>query len=246
MHLKLKTLVAAVAFAAAGMANAAFVVPTATGTGGMTFAAVNADGTLGYIQNLGSTYTAFNSGNVPLSTNLGSTFTSNFNTSNASTWSWYVFNDNGNNLITTLSSLNTGAPEDPNGGKETVGQIATINAAIQTYMFDVQNAAGTADSLLVTSPTAVHNPIQLVTGYAANLAYSTNDLIGFGSMNFYKMTAFGPAYNPSTVTQLAGTWTLASNGDLTYSVSNVPLPAAVWLFGSGLLGLVGVARRRKT
>ena len=26
----------------------------------------------------------------------------------------------------------------------------------------------------------------------------------------------------------------------------VPLPAAVWLFGSGLLGLVGISRRRKT
>lgn len=29
------------------------------------------------------------------------------------------------------------------------------------------------------------------------------------------------------------------------SVSNIPIPAAVWLFGSGLLGLVGVARRKK-
>jgi len=28
------------------------------------------------------------------------------------------------------------------------------------------------------------------------------------------------------------------------SVSAIPVPAAVWLFGSGLLGLVGVARRR--
>jgi hypothetical protein len=28
-------------------------------------------------------------------------------------------------------------------------------------------------------------------------------------------------------------------------VSQVPVPAAVWLFGSGLMGLVGVARRRK-
>ena len=29
------------------------------------------------------------------------------------------------------------------------------------------------------------------------------------------------------------------------TVSQVPVPAAVWLFGSGLMGLVGVARRRK-
>ena len=30
------------------------------------------------------------------------------------------------------------------------------------------------------------------------------------------------------------------------SVTAVPIPAAAWLFGSAILGLVGVARRRKT
>ncbi len=40
-----------------------------------------------------------------------------------------------------------------------------------------------------------------------------------------------------------------SNGEYWYgitvgNVTAVPVPAAVWLFGSGLLGLVGVARRR--
>lgn len=39
----------------------------------------------------------------------------------------------------------------------------------------------------------------------------------------------------SAVSHVPGTWT----------VTAVPIPAAVWLFGSGLLGLVGISRRRK-
>jgi hypothetical protein len=35
------------------------------------------------------------------------------------------------------------------------------------------------------------------------------------------------------------------NANLTATPDPIPIPAAVWLFGSGLLGLVGVARRRK-
>lgn len=31
-----------------------------------------------------------------------------------------------------------------------------------------------------------------------------------------------------------------------YTMSNVPIPAAVWLFGSGLVGLIGIARRKKS
>jgi hypothetical protein len=41
---------------------------------------------------------------------------------------------------------------------------------------------------------------------------------------------------------ILGTASLSSSGLLT--ISTVPLPAAVWLFGSGLLGLFGVSRRR--
>jgi len=33
--------------------------------------------------------------------------------------------------------------------------------------------------------------------------------------------------------------------DLSATLAPIPVPAAVWLFGSGLLGLVGVARRRR-
>ena len=46
-----------------------------------------------------------------------------------------------------------------------------------------------------------------------------------------------------------GNWYSISFGDVTGQIQGVdlapvPVPAAVWLFGSGLLGLAGVARRR--
>jgi hypothetical protein len=35
-------------------------------------------------------------------------------------------------------------------------------------------------------------------------------------------------------------------GDFTFSAAAVvPVPAAIWLFGFGLLGLIGIARRKK-
>ncbi|MDX2504381.1 MAG: VPLPA-CTERM sorting domain-containing protein [Gammaproteobacteria bacterium] len=49
-----------------------------------------------------------------------------------------------------------------------------------------------------------------------------------------------------------GTWEFSGQtaSDVTFSWSSsnntvVPVPAAVWLFGSGLIGLIGVARRKK-
>ena len=86
------------------------------------------------------------------------------------------------------------------------------------------------------------------------------------------MSAYVPDTASDIALTLAGSG-LSDNGDGTYSatlvsvsnigevwgsfsgtpysevynvtVSAIPVPAAVWLFGSGLLGLVGIARRRK-
>ena len=55
---------------------------------------------------------------------------------------------------------------------------------------------------------------------------------------FYKGLVNTPAMMPASVPS----HTLPGSG---FGQAVVPVPAALWLFGSGLLGLIGIARRKK-
>ncbi|MEI7464875.1 MAG: VPLPA-CTERM sorting domain-containing protein [Burkholderiales bacterium] len=90
---------------------------------------------------------------------------------------------------------------------------------------------------------------------------ANNGFNGLNSLNtaanlYYYVTTAGTgasttAANGSTFANslYTATLTLASSGVLTYdlqpAVSAVPLPAAAWLMGAGLVGLGGMVRRRK-
>ncbi len=50
---------------------------------------------------------------------------------------------------------------------------------------------------------------------------------------------FMPPLNPNPFL-----WDLLPGEDMAFELRTVPVPAAVWLFGSGLIGLIGVARRK--
>ncbi len=66
------------------------------------------------------------------------------------------------------------------------------------------------------------------------------------SLGFY-FVGLDPNTGNTMINTFSGQWTLASNGTLSYAASApapVPLPPAVWLLGSALVGLVGVGRRR--
>lgn len=82
--------------------------------------------------------------------------------------------------------------------------------------------------------------------WSAQTATAT-DSEGVGSSYAYflghrlNFTTFEETY---PVVQSQGLWTLDLNeSTLTYSA--IPVPAAVWMFASGLLGLAGIARRNK-
>ena len=80
-------------------------------------------------------------------------------------------------------------------------------------------------------------------GTSANLYYFTRTAVTGSTATPANGGAFGNSTGLATVT-------LAANGDFTYFLAGetptaVPLPAAAWMLGAGLLGLGGVARRRK-
>ena len=72
----------------------------------------------------------------------------------------------------------------------------------------------------------------------ATQAAALNTQIAFRDFNFYYgyQNTLDKDFN-------AYAWAVQS-GDVGVAVSSVPVPAAMWLFGSGLLGLMGVARRK--
>ena len=72
-------------------------------------------------------------------------------------------------------------------------------------------------------------------GALDDLQYGTEESIPDNDFNSFYTDFSGGPYGAATFT---GIWST------TVTTSAVPVPAAVWLFGSGLLGLIGFARRK--
>ena len=68
---------------------------------------------------------------------------------------------------------------------------------------------------------------------------------GLDALDFNVFGTPGPGGNPGPFLSVARFQSTGPSGGDSDWVGAVPVPAAVWLFGSGLLGLVGVARRKK-
>jgi hypothetical protein len=133
------------------------------------------------------------------------------------------------------------------------GNPSAINATILGALEGYQNGYGT--DVATGGLTALQTSKEASSGVTYSSAAATKysllgaaDLSALGTtVNLFGLTGNG---NINAVqSYILGTASLGTNGTLTIAGNGggapVPLPAAVWLFGSGLLGLVGVSRRRK-
>jgi hypothetical protein len=123
----------------------------------------------------------------------------------------------------------------------------------QTYVDALNNQAGHAATDGSDSSTGgssywgLQMNTQFMPGFGGTTAAVGGEMAFILAQETYTgvdVTPFGnsPTGASTSVNPYAGKWSLSSTGALTYSA--VPVPAAVWLLGSALIGLVGVSRRR--
>lgn len=90
------------------------------------------------------------------------------------------------------------------------------------FLFDISSATPYSDSLQL-DPFNTQGPAPMATT-SASLGLTSEPFLG-----------------------IRGYFDIGSGNSMyVNSVSAVPVPAAVWLFGSGLIGLIGIARRKKS
>lgn len=80
-----------------------------------------------------------------------------------------------------------------------------------------------------------------------NISYvgTNGDLLALANAGDGINTASFQFTSPTSLTDLFTTRTSVTSTSFSGSITPVPIPAAIWLFGSGLLGMIGIARRRK-
>ncbi|MCG6937113.1 MAG: VPLPA-CTERM sorting domain-containing protein [Gammaproteobacteria bacterium] len=130
----------------------------------------------------------------------------------------------------------------------------TINTSFMsaaTLEFNVTIDAGSSSFfdeafILATSPclglgTSCFSATLTSTDLASPLSFDTTA----GSPTVSDFGAITPNLKTATFTYTTTNPGFKSNAtEITFTQTVVPVPAAVWLFGTGLLGLVGVARRK--
>ncbi len=273
MKLMKKLLIAsAIGMAFAGPASALTTGTLSNGSLFLAVWDSSTSGTYSYVQDLGYTINSFlpNSNaavsaadggpatgdktpaaglNLPFATSFLSSFTG---LTSDLRWNVVAYDNQASNLTTNTRRA------------AATTQVATANAGgitssgLQTVTTNIGAAATNLNCVTALTGCSSTSTLLKGSGYGNNLGnggLSTSQSLG-GTLEMMYITQNGT--NPGATNAASfdfydnafgrATWNLASNGTLTYNIEGapaaVPLPAAAWLFGSGLLGLVGIGRRK--
>ena len=257
--MKIKLLVAAVALAASANVNAAILSPlNSDGASEAVFSIWNPTTSQSYAIDLGTTWQTFrdnlsNTGfsvSYTIDTSAGSVYDQALGGSNSADWIWNVsvansqlsdfsnFEDFG-----VIGTSNIGGAVNSAALSTAINKHDEYATALRGTTNPVNNDPALNDEYFGTVLNGGYSGDNGTwgTSYATNGAF--NNAAAFGTdLDFYYYQTGGFSPDP-IVTKAAGSWSFDGT-NLNYGVSAVPVPAAVWLFGSGLLGLVGVARRK--
>jgi hypothetical protein len=241
-----KTLLAAALVAGAGAANASI----AYDKGGLNEAYMSAyDSTTGktFTFDTGVTYNTLlaNVSNAAYSLNFdlsGSNWT-NFITGASTSAIKYVI---GVGNAIDFGAMLTGAPLLPNTG--TVFGFDTAST-ISNHAIDINSKTGV--NIAENLSTIVLDTETPGVGQHANAAsawggWNQDPQIAYGQVAGFQLGQLNLNDGSNIATTFAGKWKLDGN-NLSFAaapVSQVPLPAAVWLFGSALMGFFGINRRK--
>jgi hypothetical protein len=205
--------------------------------------------------------------NITSKLNVGpdATLTAFLGLAGHATDTWAIFAGSQDTTTTAGKTTNVEFTTSTGDLSATLGAAAGNAATINTNLGTLQNAFGglvastlglgatsgnasAASSALYAGLTSPDMRSWAGNGAGAGSVQYAADIGLNGSSGLYGLAAYGTSTSKFESVSNIGTVSLSSSGALSFSPvggSTVPVPAAGWLFGSSLLGLVGVARRRR-
>jgi hypothetical protein len=236
-------------------ANASISVGSTSGTYGdaVLFADIYNGTTLvsAYVGDTGATVNSLAGGTAPTTYDPANlqTFLSNYSSGDTIYWSVEGAGSNSSQAPTIVTSANSTVPISGLSGANLKGMIEFLNSLASN---NLDNLVGNGTDYVGNDVSSIdgteYEPITLVPN-AANWHGATTSVATTGlgtSVTLYSLTATNYQAPQDTLASSGLKVSLTSSGLVYSTATAVPVPAAVWLLGSGLLGLAGVARRKIT